>query len=452
MVSVETTGALRDGRAGEDALLAPALSDAHIHLFAAATAKTRLDLAEDPPKTVAGLLDRVGAYAKGQPAACWVRVRGHDESRLDEGRHPTAEELDGAAGGRPVRIRHATLHASILSVAALDRIPGDLARLGRAGHGLIVGREEALSSACGDRKDEELEHGLDALGRELLDAGITAVDDTTATNDPVRVRRLAAAVRSGVLRQRVRVWMREADELVSAKEAANGAVEIAGVKLLPTCGEQTREVGFRAAIERARRRGLPVAIHAVDPDVIDGALDALASAPPRAAQGAGPDRLEHCSLCPPHLVERVAAANVAVVTQPGFLVRRGGKYRREVEEPLWPWLYPIRSWKAAGVLVVGSSDAPVIRADPRLGFRGAMTRRSSEGTTFGAAESISEVAALDLYTSSAAAVRGEADAGLPWLRVGARADFVVLDRNCWRLEQWQPRTTIIAGEPHEVCV
>lgn len=431
---------------GATGILAPALSDSHIHLFAAATAKTRLDLSADPPLTIEALLARVRAHAGTRGPGSWLRVRGHDESRLAERRQPTAVELDIASAGRPVRMRHATLHASVLSSSALERLPEALRRLGRDGDGLIVGHEEELSRECGPQDDEELTRGLAELGAELLADGIACVDDTTATNDATRVARLAAAVRDGSIPQRVRVWLRDADELTSAREAAQGDLEIAGVKLLPTRVEEARERDFQEAVARARRRGLAIAIHAVDPDVIDAALDALLEAPPRAEPGVGPDRLEHCSLCPPLLAERIAAARVAVVTQPGFLVSRGAKYRREVEEPLWPWLYPIRTLRAAGALVAGSSDAPVIRPDPRLGFRGATTRSGVDGTVFGAGEALPDADALDLYTTSAARLRGEGD---EWLRAGARADLVLLGSGTPDLEVWRPRKTIVGGELHE---
>ena len=430
-----------------DAVLAPALSDSHAHLVAAASARTALDLAQDAPRDVATLLSRLREYTVTRPPGEWVRVRGYDEHALREHRHPTAGELDEAVPQNPVRLRHATLHGSLLNGLGRRRA-GLPAAAGSDAPALVVGHEEALGLLRGDRDAASLRLPLAELGAELAAAGIASIDDITASNDADRVRLLADAVEQRWLPQRVRVWLRDAGEEIAARDVAAGRVEIAGVKLLPTTEDATRTGAFHAAICRARAAGLAIAIHAVEPDVIGGALDALAAAPPRRLGGSrAPDRLEHCSLCPPHLVERLATAGVAVVTQPGFLVARGRKYEREVEEPLWPWLYPLRSLRDAGVLVAGSSDAPVISPDPRLGFVGATTRRSAEGVSFGEDEVVSEAVALEMCTSAAARVRGDADADLPWLRAGSAADLVVLETDPVKdgLASWRAAETVIGG-------
>ncbi len=435
------------GEGNPNAILAPALSDSHLHVVAAASARTALDLAVDPPRDLAALFDRLRAHAAGLGRDDWLRVRGFDEFPLAERRMPTTAELDAAVPRVAIRLRHATLHASVLSTGAILRLDRALQRLAVANDGLLVGHEEELTSSVAPRDEVAIAEAMRSLGEELASSGIACIEDITASNDAARVRLLAEAVEDGSLPQRVRVWLRDANEAEAAHAASRGLVEIAGVKLLPTREEDTRADAFRSAVARARARGLPVAVHAVEPDVIGGALDALEAAPARAGSRAAPDRLEHCSLCPPLLVERLAASGVAVVTQPGFLVARGPKYRREVEAPLWPWLYPIGSLRRAGVLVAAGSDAPVIAPDPRLAFAGATTRRSSDGAVLGEGEAITEADALDLCTTAAARVRGEGDAHLPWLRVGARADLALLktDPTKHGLASWSAQSTIIGG-------
>jgi len=433
-----------------DAILAPALSDSHAHLVATASARNSLDLSEAPPGNLSALFEWLREHVNSVTDDGWMRVRGFDEFHLEEARPPTARELEAVLPGRPIRLRHATLHASVLSAAALRRVGPSLGVSEVTSDGLVVGKEEALTALCGPRPP--IAAALADVGADLARSGIAWVDDITASNDAERVRLLADAVDEGGLPQRVRVWLRDADEETESRRAGRGLVGIAGVKLLPATEEETREDGFAKALARARRAGLPVAVHAVDPDVISGTLDGLEAAPPRpAGSPAAPDRLEHCSLCPPFLVERIAAAGVAVVTQPGFLVVRGPKYRRQVEAPLWSWLYPLRSLQRAGATVASGSDTPVIPPDPRLGFLGATTRRSSDGVVFAAEEAISEADALDLCTAAAARIRGDPEAGLPWWRVGARADLTILGSDPTRhgLAEWRAATTMIGGCPFE---
>ena len=427
---------------GPSSFLAPALSDPHTHLLATASSRTGWDLADDPPRNLSDLLDRLRAFAQADPSEGWLHVRGFDEHHLAEGRAPNRAELDAVVGARPTRVRHATLHASLLSTAALELLPQVVRPRSRT-QALVVGHDEILRDVASRGNPDSVRRGLARVGAELARFGITCVDDTSASNDAARVAVMASAVERGALPLRVRAWLRDAAEADAARQVAGPWVEIAGVKLLPTRAEQTRTQEFRSAVARARAAGLPVAVHAVDPDVIDGATDALLDAPQRRGASVAPDRIEHCSLCPPYLVERVAKAGLAVVTQPGFLVVRGAKYEREVERPLWPWLYPVRSLREAGVPVAFSSDTPVIAPDPRLGFVGALERASATGVTFGRSEAIGAAEALAAYTTDGRRVRGDVPVD-GWLAPGAPADLVLLSDADVR--SWNPVATLHRGE------
>lgn len=443
------------GPLGDDAaLLLPAFADPHLHLVACAADRAGLDLSSDPPATRHALLARLAAAASRLPAGAWLRASGYDEAWLDDRAHPTRQELDAAVAGRPLRLRHATRHASLLNSDALARVERlcgtlDVTRTPRVADGtpgaLVVGLEPEITRVVGPLAQGELERSLRVVGRELARHGVAHLDEVTASNDALRVARIAAAVASGDLPQSVRAFVGDPEEASAARRAADGRVTIAGVKLLARSTDEVNDVRFRTALTGARRRGLPVAVHAVEPDVTDAVLDALVAAPPRAGDGsAGPDRLEHCSLCPPELVRRIAAAGVAVVTQPAFLALRGDKYRREVEAPLWPWLYPLRALCAAGVAVAASSDAPVVPYDPRLGLDAAVCRTTRGGFVLAPDERLDDASALALFGDAAARLRGESIVGLA---PGAAADLLVVEPESLR-DGWRGlvvRHTIAAG-------
>ncbi|HEX2322382.1 MAG TPA: amidohydrolase family protein [Streptosporangiaceae bacterium] len=83
---------------------------------------------------------------------------------------------------------------------------------------------------------------------------------------------------------------------------------------------------------------------------------------------------------------------------------------------------------ASGIRVAGSSDAPVIIADPLVGIRDAVLRRTSSGRLLGPGEQLAVRDALAMYTSEAAfAMHREHEIGS--LEPGKLADFVILDRN-----------------------
>ena len=114
-------------------------------------------------------------------------------------------------------------------------------------------------------------------------------------------------------------------------------------------------------------------------------------------------------------------------------------------------LYAYASWRRAGIRVAGSSDAPVITADPLLGIRDAVLRRTSSGRVLGPGERLAVRDALAMYTTEAAfAMQREPDIGS--LEPGKLADFVVLDRNPLDTEPEQIAeirvlATVVGGQP-----
>jgi len=419
----------------DEALLLPAFADPHLHLVACAADRAGLDVSQPRPGTIAALLGRLTAAACALPAGSWLRASGHDEAWLAERGHPDRAELDRAVPRHPLRLRHATRHASLLNALAFARVEQALGTLDRERAprdphavplGIVYGLEPEITKVVGPLEAPVLRQALSDVGAELAAHGVVHLDEVTASNDAARVALLAAAVDDGALPQQIRVYLGDADEVAAARRAARGRLVVAGVKLLARSVDEAHAPAFRARLAGARRCGLPVAVHAVDADVAAVVLDALRDAPPRAdGAGGSPDRLEHCSLCPPELARRIAAAGVAVVTQPAFLAIRGVKYSHEVEPPLWPWLYPLRALRAAGVLVVGSSDAPVVPFDPRLGLDGASRRRGSDGVVLAPGEILDDGAALDLFTRAAARLRGAS--GPSGIDLGAPADLLVAE-------------------------
>src|SRR5581483_2263920 len=176
VLAVGSLGAVREraGRAAEridcrGAAVLPGIVDPHLHLFALAARDAHLDCAafDDVRALLAAVAARARALAPGQ----WVRGDGLDEARL--GRLPTAAELDAAAPHNPVRLRHRSRHASVLSGAAL-------ARLGIAAEtGLVAEREEAIGRLVGPLPPDVLARGLAAAARALARLGVTTVADAT---------------------------------------------------------------------------------------------------------------------------------------------------------------------------------------------------------------------------------------------------------------------------------
>jgi len=148
------------------------------------------------------------------------------------------------------------------------------------------------------------------------------------------------------------------------------------------------------------------------------------------AAGAGNPRrhrIEHGGAMYPPLAARAAALGIVVASQPGFLSSLGDGFLAAFPET-GDKLYAFASWQRAGITVAGSSDAPVVTADPRIGIRDAILRRTGDGRVLGPAERLAARDALALYTTQAAyACHRENEIGS--LEPGKLADFVVLEQN-----------------------
>ena len=94
------------------------------------------------------------------------------------------------------------------------------------------------------------------------------------------------------------------------------------------------------------------------------------------------NRIEHCSECPPLLMDRLTQCGTTVVTQPGFIYWRGDEYLRTVSSELLPYLYDSRAMTQSGIPVAFGSDAPVIDPSPWPGIYAAVTSRTKIGKVF----------------------------------------------------------------------
>jgi predicted amidohydrolase YtcJ len=271
---------------------------------------------------------------------------------------------------------------------------------------------------------DEIRAGLAQASDRLLAAGITSVDDASVNSGADEVTMLRDAVEEGVVRQRVRcLWGLERHGF--PHDPTINAVKLA----LDEEGGDAREFG--RALEAAHRGGLQVAVHAVEGPAIAVAVEAFESTLSRWPRPHR-HRVEHCALCPPPLAKRIAELGLAVVTQPGFVHYAGDRYLAEVPVSEQNWLYPLKSLGAEGVVVAGSSDAPVGPLAPLRGVAAAVCRRTAKGQLVAPDEAIKLEAALQLYGRGAAWAT-QADDGRGCLATGHVADLVVLRQDLTRV-------------------
>ncbi len=337
----------------------------------------------------------------------WKRAWGIDEIGTREHRLPTLAELDRACGDVPWVIHHRSGRAVLLNTPA--RIA-----LGRA-----AGREwEPVDNskpplASWDdpalrfvpiRSASDMDLAVKTVSLELAAMGVARVTDATATNAVSDYEQFTRWTDSGVFMQCVDllIGVDAVDDAVDAGlfDSRPGArtrmVDVAGVKIA------TSADGIGDQVEHARSRGLPVAIHATDPDELEAALIAFERlGPPRQ----GRDRIEHLGLVIPGQLQRLAATGAAAVTNPGFIAERGRKYVAEMTNVELDWIYPMRSALEMGIHLSAGSDRPVTAGGPLAMITAAIHRvaPTDDGpVVVGSAERLSPDEALSLVSAEGA--------------------------------------------------
>jgi predicted amidohydrolase YtcJ len=472
------------------ATVIPGLIDAHCHVADVGYLAAAADCSQPSAPDIAAIQARLRESADRTPAGSWVTGSGYAEYKLREGRHPTRADLDQAVPGRPAVLYHTSLHACVLNTPALREAgfadgqpdpPGgafgrdrdgqldgvvyeapmfalfernlrrDIARLGAgAGAGLVraAGRRLAafgLTAACdADMRRDTFAAFAEADAGGLLSQRIygLVVHDQV---DWLLAAGLQGRHSARLATQAVKIW---ADGGMSSRTAAIG-----GTYPVPPYGSGIMYFEPGALTEMVRHfdaRGFQVCIHAQGDRAIGTVLDAYAATLTPGAGNPRRHRIEHGGAMYPPLADRAAALGIVVASQPGFLSSLGDGFAEAFPDRC-DQLYSFASWQRAGITVAGSSDAPVITADPLVGIRDAIMRRTSDGRLLGPAERLPARDALALYTTCAAyACHREREIGS--LEPGKLADFVVLDQNPLKAEPGQipgigVLATVLGGTP-----
>jgi hypothetical protein len=201
---------------------------------------------------------------------------------------------------------------------------------------------------------------------------------------------------------------------------------------------------------RAHQAGFQLAIHAVEPSTVEAAITALEYAQSHFPQAGRRHRIEHCSVCPPQLLERLSKLQTIIVTQPPFIYYSGERYLAQVPKSQLPWLYRIKSFLDSGLIVAGSSDSPVVPDNPLVGIYAAVTRKAESEQQIVPEECISGKQALALYTTNAAYASLEENVKGS-ITPGKLADIVVLSDDPTQsppeqIKDIKVEMTIIGGE------
>jgi len=453
-------------------LLLPGFFDSHNHLLMTGLGMLAPSLAEC--RSVADVLAVVKSAANGTDGDWIITSPAWHESSLAESRLPTAEELDGVSGDRPVFMRRGG-HNVVLNTRALQLL--DVGRTASDEDGATVVRHPdgtptghvvgtayvgRLAGRLPPIPEERRREALATASRAYARAGITSVVEPGLPPEDIEfIRRLGAA---GDLLLRVRMMWRiansdgDVDRAVRALEERSGPqrfrdewTSLFGLKLGIDGGVETgwyreeyacpddashphgkplisRE-GLRAICEAAAPTSWHVGVHCVGDAGIDGVLDAFEAADRVRSIADRRWTLIHMMYPRPDHWPRARKLRLSVTAQQplqfalaaGFQHYIGAERARDIE-PLRGYLDEIR------LPVGGGSDSPVAPFAPLLGIQSSVTRTTRAAGVVGPEWAITVPDAVRMYTGSSAwCAFEEADTGS--IEPGKAADLTCVSTN-----------------------
>jgi hypothetical protein len=458
--------------------LLPSFGDGHAHPMQGGLAARYADVNEKA--SVEEVLQNVAAWAEAHPDAPWVRGLGYTPE-LAPGANFDATWLDSVVPDRPVWLQASDYHTAWVNTRALE-LAGITADTPDPDDGEIVRRADGtpmgtLREWGAWRKiealapEDTLETKRDALldaARHLAALGITWVQDAWVEGDVADAWLAAAATGHLAVRANLALlaapntWHEDLDRMVATRrrvaDEGGGLVTAHAVKLF---ADGIIEGGTGALLEPyvdcPHSHGMPnwdwaelaeavtavdalgfqPHIHAIGDAAVRGALDAIEEAVRRNGPRDRRAVVAHTQLVDPADLPRFAALGVIANFEP-LWAQANGTMTDLTEPRLGPvrsgFQYPIATLGRLGPISFGS-DWPVSSADPREGLAVAVSHLRVDAPDVSASdepwlpgERITVEEAVDAYTRGVAyQAFGESEWGT--LRVGNRADLVLLDRD-----------------------
>jgi predicted amidohydrolase YtcJ len=429
--------------------LVPGFNDAHCHVLATAASLLSVDCSPAAVSSIEEIKEKLKEVSTKVSKSTWLRGTGYNDFYLQEKRHPIRWDLDQVSPDNPIRLLHRSGHAMVLNSSALalagihrdtpDPEGGVIEREEGTGEptGLLLEMNDYLDGVIPPLSQDEMERSITQLNQRCLALGITSIQDATPWNNLERWKYFESLKKRGLLTPSVTFMagIRHLPEFLQEGftfgYAAQNGLRLGAAKIMVTMTTMSLRPSveeLRVLVREAHINGFQVAIHAVEAEAVEEALDAILFAIGDNVFNELRHRIEHCSECPPHLIDKLARSGVTVVTQPGFLYYSGERYLAEVSDDRLPSLYPIRSLQAAGVPIAAGSDVPVIPMNPLVGIYAAVTRISESGDAVLPHEVVGVEDALHMYTLGSAYASFEEHV-IGSVAIGKRADLILLDRD-----------------------
>jgi predicted amidohydrolase YtcJ len=437
----------------------PAFNDAHIHIWKVGDLLTyMLDLRG--VSSLEEMLDKIADFAQQNPTNEWVLARGFNEANFEKKEIPTRKDLDKVLSNKPLCVTRTCAHIAVLNSVALaqckitkhTKVPdGGEIRLDESGEPNGILTETALGlvkNTIPPYSAAQYRKMILAAQEELLKFGIAAATDPAVHPELLEVYKKMDA--EGTLKIKINaipilvpdgsntalpmpeLYESEMLKVNTVKFFSDGGLsgKTAAIKHFYN---NSKEQGvlrldydfFEKTAQAAQNEGFMIATHAIGDKAIELVLRVYEALDKTNNKGLR-HRIEH--LCLPELSHLIRMKNLGTssVTQPPFLYELGANYRQYLPDFYLENVLPFRSMIDAGLNVVFSSDAPVVKDyNPLLGIEAAVNRVDNQGCSIAKYQKISIIEAIKAYTE--AGKIAQRDEFLP------DKDFIILDKDLMRL-------------------
>lgn len=478
----------------------PGFHDAHNHMTHFGMQMQEIALSSPGVQTLDEVYALVAAQAEQLPEGSWIIGSGYDQNKLG-GAHPTRQRLDEIAPRHRVWLKHTSAHMAVVNGMILNEVDIEAAPPG----GEVVKDQNGQPTGLLQEQAQALVQDLvrpypqqtivDALARasaEYAKEGLVGVHEAGigggwVGNSPVEFAAYQQARADGVLKQRITVMV-VSDSIHDLDRAAadgpakgldlgirtglgDNSLRIGAMKLFSDgsllghtaamCEDFANgpgEVGFlqeevaslKAKALGAHRAGWQIAAHAIGDRAVGVVLDIFEDILAKFPREDHRHRIEHCGVCRPEYIERIAKLGLIPVPQGRFVEEIGDGMVAALGTERAGWAYRFKSFLDAGIIVPGSSDRPVVLGAPLLGMQAMVNRRTESGAILGPDEVVSAEDALRCYTTgSTYAAFMEDESGS--LQAGKLADLVVLSDDILIVDpatigQLEVLATMVGGE------
>jgi len=459
----------------------PGMSDCHLHVLACAKGMQSIDMssAKSNEDVIEKLQERSSKVAPGS----WIYGTMLNENDWDSPVLPNANDLDKAGIDNPVIIHRICTHASVANSKALELsgisgmdLPGIRRDVSGKPTGILVeGAQFPVYAVLKNElyKKETLLSYLDEYLKHAACHGLTTLHSCSASSLGMEEELGLYQTLMEQDRLLCRVYSTHDELSVPSMGGVlgNDLVRFEGFKLFldGSLGARTAAISFHYAddpdtngmlihqidelVEKlceSTRREDHILVHAIGDRAIDQMLDAIEKTCSIYPEPRYPYLLNHIEIIRPDQIERMKKLPVACVIQPSYVPSdidmvptRLGDHQKHA--CVWKDLVD------AGLMLCGSSDAPIESLDPMCGIWALVNRTSYDGKrTWRPDQKLALDEALHVYTTNPAKAHDTWD----WngsITPGKAADLVIFDRDLFGIPSMELRDvkivkTIVDGK------